>query len=572
MSTRPPLPPQGSSSRGDTPGASGTRPASRRLWLVREESDSGDGDSFDSLTDLFLGEVARSRREFEREPGAAEAESPSLPSLPARPEPPRLRLAIEAPDGPVVADPAAEPSHPRAPATETPLLECLVVGNLPAFASAWASQYVREIARAGSCPVAYLRVQAGYVSLEVIDETGDRAAGLPGPMQDLDAALREALALTHRWIVRVDQSDESAAAARPGVRLVTLLTGIDEAARVHAYATLKELAEKLPDSAQRGPVIRVAVMGAPDPQADATIGKLIDTVRRCLSREVQHAPCSPKIRAGRPARILYNGRFDPPASLILDKLEGVLRLPRPLAPVSVIAPMAAVPPAPIADVATPTSRGPFAEPVPAGVLGGSELAEELQADVSSDEEPEPIEAVADVNSVEEPGVVAPIQSSVPEALAAPVAAASPRVNGPRVDDVALWSAAAEPKIGPAASPATLAEFIAGFTTSAIRCPYADGVELALDADGRLHLLARSESPAQDDRVIGALMVAAAWAESHAALLRPALPGIRPGAPLLHLFTSTPKVSRRLAETSLRLHLLAAVSVGDQSGWYCTELN
>jgi hypothetical protein len=56
------------------------------------------------------------------------------------------------------------------------------------------------------------------------------------------------------------------------------------------------------------------------------------------------------------------------------------------------------------------------------------------------------------------------------------------------------------------------------------------------------------------------------------LLRPALPGIRADSPLLHLFTSTPKVSRRLTETSLRLHLLAPVRIGDQSGWYCTELN
>jgi hypothetical protein len=87
-------------------------------------------------------------------------------------------------------------------------------------------------------------------------------------------------------------------------------------------------------------------------------------------------------------------------------------------------------------------------------------------------------------------------------------------------------------------------------------------------------MARSSGPTEDDRVIASLMVASAWAESHAMLLKPALPAFSPaaGAAMLHLFTGTPKTSRRLAETNLRLHLLAPVSVGGQTGWFSTELN
>ena len=49
------------------------------------------------------------------------------------------------------------------PPSRNPVLECLVLGNLPVLASAWAGQYVREIAAAAGKPVAYLRVQAEFV-------------------------------------------------------------------------------------------------------------------------------------------------------------------------------------------------------------------------------------------------------------------------------------------------------------------------------------------------------------------------------------------------------------------------
>ncbi len=564
MSTREPSTPAGPEPRNNA----------RRLWLVRDEA--GDSEGFDALTDLFLGEVARSRREFGTAPDRHENTSPQDHG-----QTPRLRLTSEHSDEASIL-PRSAPSSPREPAKtlEESFLECLVVGNLPAFASAWASQYVREIARAASCPVAYLRIQSGYVSLEIIDETGDHGAGAAVPIQDLDAAMREARLLTHRWIVRVDQADEPAAAARPGVRLVTLLTGVDEAARVHAYGALKDLAERLPRAAQSGPVVRVAVMGASDPQAGAAADKLIDTVRQCLARDVQHAPCSPKIRAGRPARILYNGRFEPPGTQVLDRLASVLGLAQTATATTAIAQSVNSVGGRTDDelndvganaVMSSASSEHTSESKPEDAVtarAGIEFASVMDGAVSAGDA---TREVLEFGSISRTPPTVPAVPSQPTGY--PIAEQPPAAVA-RADDVAIWSAAAEPKAAAETSRGALAAFIAGFTATAVRCPYADEVEIAIDTEGRLHLLARSESPSSDDRVIGGLMVAAAWAESHAPLLRPAIPGMHPGngTPMLHLFTSTPKASRRLADTSLRLHLLAAVKVGDRSGWYCAELN
>jgi hypothetical protein len=126
---------------------------------------------------------------------------------------------------------------------------------------------------------------------------------------------------------------------------------------------------------------------------------------------------------------------------------------------------------------------------------------------------------------------------------------------------------------PAQSPlTTLSSHLPELKPVALRCPYADGIEIALDAAGSLHLLARSTSESADDTALAALLVASSWAESHGALLAPALGGRIGERPTLHLFTDRPKKSRRLLETNLRVHLLAPIAIDGRSGWFCTELN
>jgi len=70
------------------------------------------------------------------------------------------------------------------------------------------------------------------------------------------------------------------------------------------------------------------------------------------------------------------------------------------------------------------------------------------------------------------------------------------------------------------------------------------------------------------------MVAAAWAEAHASLLAAAIPSLRSDEhggsrnATMHVFTATPKASRRLLETSVRLHAIGAVG----AEWFSVELN
>ncbi|MEO1128420.1 MAG: hypothetical protein AAFX05_01785 [Planctomycetota bacterium] len=104
----------------------------------------------------------------------------------------------------------------------------------------------------------------------------------------------------------------------------------------------------------------------------------------------------------------------------------------------------------------------------------------------------------------------------------------------------------------------------------ITSPHDDAVQLARDADGRLHLLRRDS----DGEALASLTAASAWAQRHSTLLSRAcelelhLDEATP--PILHLFTSTPRAVRALTDAPLRLHLLAPVPAG--TTWFSAELN
>lgn len=147
--------------------------------------------------------------------------------------------------------------------------------------------------------------------------------------------------------------------------------------------------------------------------------------------------------------------------------------------------------------------------------------------------------------------------------AVPAAAASPRVAAPAAAEASL----------PASAP--LAAHVPGLNPIAAACPYTPAVQLATDADGRLHLLAHTRGPVDPAApAVAQLLTAAAWARAHWALLR-LTPGQELGEavePVLHMLTPDARAVRALGESSIRLHLLAPVQAGGTVVWFCTELN
>ena len=108
-----------------------------------------------------------------------------------------------------------------------------------------------------------------------------------------------------------------------------------------------------------------------------------------------------------------------------------------------------------------------------------------------------------------------------------------------------------------------------------RCPYARHVELALDQDGRLHILAAAtqRSHANEQTTLHALTTVGAWAKDHAQIIAMTCQGHTTAvqhAPVIHLLTDRPQNVRRLLDANIRIHLLA--SIDPNQDWYCTALN
>lgn len=563
-----------------------TSPFLRRAEQVLGPRAAEPEESFDALTDLFLGEVAASP--------SGKTHGTAAPTAEARPVL-RLTSEIDADDESVAVAEHADETSEVAPAVDVSrvarpepmrdaIVECIVLGNLPVLASAWASQYVREVSAAAGRPVAFIRVQGGFASVELVGEWAGGSGPVSSTMHErLEDALHAAACLTDRWILRVDSGQESTLLGSAMVRVVTVLTGIDEMARMAAFAAVKNLAPSLPKAqSPGGPLVRLAVMGAGDEQARSTGRVLAEAAEKIVHRPVQHVACSAKIRSTRSPVSLFSGPTDADSAAALTMIEKIVGLPSTPAPLP--APMATGPVEPAT-----------AEPVFAHV------ADNVETELATPVEAPTFSASVEIEAKAAPGrarddvqqtvVMAPAAPPAPVTISipAPVEPLRPAAAVEEVGSTLASSVSTSPApLAPAAvaserpaeaiEPPTFAEIgalsahIAGLRSVPLHCPYAPGVELALDARGGLHLLTRSSTSASDDAAIGTLMVAASWAESHAQLLVASGLPVAPGRAVLHLLTDEPKRTRRLLETNIRVHLLAPIALGGRTGWFCTELN
>jgi hypothetical protein len=117
-------------------------------------------------------------------------------------------------------------------------------------------------------------------------------------------------------------------------------------------------------------------------------------------------------------------------------------------------------------------------------------------------------------------------------------------------------------------PVDLATHVPGLQPLPVRCPGSEDVELAVDAEGRVHLLG-------GESALRRLPVVRRWAFEHRELIAMACPRHRielREPPALHLFTGTPVSLADLHASDVQLHVLAPVRVGGAVGWYSAELN
>jgi hypothetical protein len=115
---------------------------------------------------------------------------------------------------------------------------------------------------------------------------------------------------------------------------------------------------------------------------------------------------------------------------------------------------------------------------------------------------------------------------------------------------------------------TLASHIDGLLAITPRCPEHEHVELAVDGEGCLHLLANSED-------FRDLTIVKGWVIRHSSILSLACGGLEINhstPPVQHLFTDNAVSVADLHGSGVRLHLLTDVEVGGNTGLFSTPLN
>jgi hypothetical protein len=530
---------------------------------------------YDALADLFLSDGGPALK------GRPRSVTEHAPVRPHEIELPITLPEVPATSGHAWTDPEALPAITH--------IEGLILGHLPVLATAWVVQYASHVAHELRQPVGVMRVQprgeALSVAMDIVLPSGVRRASAP-PCAQVDDAIVYARARAARWLIRVEGEPEPAMHMM-GVDSVTLLTGADDAAVVSSYRTLKVLSES---SRQELPHLRIAIMGSADAKASAAEDRLLRAATAFLQRNIEPAARVQRI-ATCVSETIFRGETLLSCETLIAKLGGAHA--EAVTPEEDLGPhedLVASMFAPTRDEATrdalidvmfadrPQGPTPAFVPTPTraerppapGVTGtsrerrrGSGVAlTDLLHDIRSHSctavhAPKPVRPRA-----------TPMQTSHAFARELSPHHAEVEESGP---DLSAHAAPVAASIAPAST--GLAAHIAGLMTIDVRCPYAPGVEFAMDGGGGLHLLTRGSGGGEP---VSDLMVASAWAADHASLLTRVAPqlvvdavGAGQGA-TLHILTDNVTQLRSLMTTSVRVHLW--MEVPSDCSVVCKQLN
>ena len=497
-----------------------------------DEERLGEPKDHDALADLFLGEL-----------GQVAARDAAMGVTPWAPRHPACDRA-DRQDGPLVRNartPEGEPPrraprrvemavdnvkpHPvEAMLPRSLTFEALVLGHLPVMGSAWAHQYARSRSRLNGdrLDIAMVRCVDGHARVDLSVRTQFGVDDIPGHV---------ARAVSH-VVVFGDSHNEQAIIASGHVGRVTILCGADEAGIVDAYRTLKALSDTR-DWSKGAFRLGVAIMGASGARAATAFARLRDSAQRFLGITIDHAGQFERIEGGpamhtigtMPFRIGGGG----PAEILRTLADATAKVIQRAA----------------GDAAAemPLNEGLQRPTHPPASAGPDQTHEPMAERMSphTDDGPTP-----------------PRQSSANE-------------RGPDVDLSASRDTGMIRR-----GPSLIAAHFPDLTPLAARCPFADDIELAVDADGGLHVLGAAHGQGSADATVTRITAVLGWAKANRSVLALTLPpgrGLdRARMPVGHFVTTEPAAHRTLLDSTLCIHVLAPVVKTVSSDWVIVALN
>lgn len=209
-----------------------------------------------------------------------------------------------------------------------PTLSLLVLGNLPVFAGAWASQYARDRQNSLGRPLGLLTLGDEAARLEIFGATNADTT----KETDLARALTSLGRIGADLIVRLPEAEAGWIGGECHAASMTILTGADDPAIVGAYQSFKAIAQDLPGDAAV-PAMRVAIAGCDEPIAGDAGAKLADATERFLGFGIDREAPVRRVDAGSSVE-LFHGQ-PPEWADVPDLLTQFMNQPRLAAPIEV---------------------------------------------------------------------------------------------------------------------------------------------------------------------------------------------------------------------------------------------
>ena len=439
-------------------------------------------------------------------------------------------------DTPTVADPPAPRAH----------VEAVILGNLPGMAGPWLTQYAQLLAQTKG-PVLLLHLDEQGIDLEIIeprDEAEPAPAtpptavrvppmrrGMTGLVGLLDALATSQTTPAQTILVRINASTDAQTLSRlAALEDWTVLSGSDEASIAGISQQVRSLVHADPRLADRS--VGVMVMGSEEAAAANAAKRIAHELEADLAHPVTLVG---HLKRMQPVQVRELGSFPDPVALWPQLVSwfDLLQAPGP-AP----SPQPTPTPEPN-DVQQPRperaqAQQPVSTPKP---------QPRFQKTASKPPAPTPPVAQAGkpMRKVPQPRVI--------EAL-------------PELDLVGLLAQ------GPAA--------LNDPTPLDARIPDQPKTQLAVDAEGIVHILLKVSDTISDADAVVELIEAGQWVRANLQLL--ALTqrdqSFVDADPVLHLLTDrADRANKRVGKLGeqVHLHLLEQVQIGQATGWFCTPL-